>query len=151
MPGAPTILTLREFLKSSGKQKTPLIIYFDAPQWKNLTRGVKPAAGTPPKTGVQLALTTLPGLAGGFVEIRCPVGGPITGAGGELRCGNKPGVDFPDPGSTTLDLCMMSVSDNGNISCRGKCKRLGTCRKRSYGISFGPGGSSSAVLVLCQC
>ena len=150
MAGTPTILALNEFLKVRGKHKKPTIVYFNEQQWANLTRGLKATDGKPPKTGVRMTLMTFPGLAGGFIEIRCPVGGPITGAEGELRCGDKPGVDFPDPPSHRIRLCGMSIRKDGTISCQGGCNGLGTCRKRSYGISSGPQGLS-ALLVVCQC
>jgi hypothetical protein len=95
MARKPTILTLSEFLKLKGKQKKPVIVYFDEKQWANLTRGLKPTNQKPPRNNtLTFTLTTLPGLGGGFVEIRCPVGGPITGADGELRCGKNPMLIF---------------------------------------------------------
>lgn len=160
MPGAflggtrmptPTILSLGEFLKLRGKQKNPVLVYFDKQQWANLTRGLKPTDEKPPRRGVTLALTALPGREGGFVEIRCPVGGPITGAEGELRCGDPPDVEIPDPETPTLRMCGMTLLKDGNVRCTGKCKGLASCRKKMYGTSFGPQGSFSAVLVLCQC
>ena len=148
MPRKPTILTLDEFLKLKGKQKNPSIVYFNEQQWAKLTRGLKPTDGKPPKTGVRLALTTLPGVSGGFVEMRCPFVTKITGAEGEVRCGQTP--ELNTPGGTPWNVCSMRIRKSGQISCEGKCKPVGDCRKKSYGTSLGPQGFS-ALLVLCAC
>lgn len=150
MGAKPNVLTLSEFLKLRGQQKGPVIIYLNEQQWENLTRGLKPGDGQPPRTGARMMLTTLPGLTGGFVEARCPVGEPRMGAEGELRCGQGPGVEFDDDKERTF--CLMRMEQNGVVSCQGECKEhVGSCSKQSYGVRVGPGERFSVLMVLCQC
>jgi hypothetical protein len=151
----PTILTLSEFLKLKGKQKKPVIVYFDEKQWANLTRGLKPSKEEPPAANtLTFTLTTLPGLAGGLVEIGCPVGGPITGAEGELRCGGKPNVDFPDPNDPDdrrLEFCFRTLRPDGTVSCRGVCGQIGqSCRPRAHIVHTGVSGLD-LVVTSCRC
>lgn len=151
MGAKPTVLTLGEFLELRGQKRGPLIIYFNQQQWGNLTRDLKPSDGKAPGAGARLVLTTLPGLPGGFVEARCPVGNLGMGAEGEPRCEDKPDVDFHEPERPGVRICGMKVHKNGEISCHGICQGFGTCKKKSYGINVNPGGMFSALLVLCQC
>lgn len=151
----PTILTLSEFLKLKGKQKKPVIVYFDEKQWANLTRGLKPTDQEPPQNNsLTFTLTRLPGMEGGLVEIRCPVGGPITGAEGELRCGAKPGVDFPgpnDPGDLRLEFCAKILRRDGSVSCTGACGNAKQkCRLRAHTVPTGVLGLN-VVVTSCHC
>jgi hypothetical protein len=154
MARKPTILTVSEFLKLKGKQKNPVIVYFDEKQWANLTRGLKPTKEEPPKSNtLTFTLTTLPGLPGGLVEIRCPVGGPITGAG-ELRCGEKPDVNFPDPNDPDdrrLEFCFKRLRLDGTVSCVGQCGRTGQrCQPSTHIIHTGVAGLD-LVVTSCRC
>ena len=93
MKRKPAILTLSEFLKLEGKHKKPVIVYFDGKEWANLTRNLKPTDQKPRRNNaLTFTLSTLPGLEGGFVEIRCPVDqqGLITGADGRVWLPGKP-------------------------------------------------------------
>ena len=65
----PKILTLAEFLKLKGKQKSPVVVYFNANQWDNLTRDISPGKGTPPEKTLTLTLTEIPGMEGGLANI----------------------------------------------------------------------------------
>jgi hypothetical protein len=150
MTGKSTILTLDEFLKLKGRQKKPVVVYFNEQQWRKLTRGLKPTDEKMPKTGVRLALTALPGMSGGFVEMHCPTVTKITGAEGQVRCSDPPAIDTPNPSQPHFG-CSMRIRRDGQVVCEGKCDQFGNCRKKSYGTSFGPRGSFSAVLVLCVC
>lgn len=155
MARKPTILTLGEFLKLKGKQKKPVIVYFDEKQWANLTHGLKPTEQQPPQNNtLTFTLTTLPGLEGGLVEIRCPVGGPITGAEGELRCGDKPDIDFPDPNDPDdrrLEFCAKILRKDGSVSCAGVCGHTGQrCRLRSHTLPTRIPGLS-LVVTSCRC
>jgi hypothetical protein len=150
-----TILTLSEFLKLRGKQKKPVIVHFDGKQWANLTRGLKPTSKQPPRSNnLTFILTTLPGLDGGLVEIRCPVGGPITGAEGELRCGKKPDVDFPDPDDPDdrhLEFCAKVLRKDGSVSCSGLCGNTRQrCRLRAHTVPSGVPGLD-LVVTSCRC
>jgi hypothetical protein len=115
-----------------GKQKRSPIVYFNEDQWANLTRGLKPTDSAPlPDDTLTFTLTTLPGLAGGLVEMRCPDGGPITGADGEMRCGGKPDVPFPPPSPPTPtppEFCFKTLGADGSISCKGACNKGRRCR-----------------------
>jgi hypothetical protein len=148
VPRTPKIVTLDQFVRSKGRQQSPSIVYFNREQWAKLTRGLKPTNERPPTKGARLTLTTLPGVDGGFVEIHCPFVTPITGAEGEVRCGQK--VDTEADRPTAHFDCRMRIRKSGQILCEGKCNGLGNCRKKSYGTSFGPQGFS-ALLVLCAC
>ena len=148
MAGKPTFLSLREFLKLRGEQKNPVIVYFDEKQWASLTRGLKPSTEKPPKTGAKMILTTLPGLSGWFVEFHCPIVTKITGAEGEVHCGEKHDTTAHPPDIEPV-TCGILIRENGQLSCKGNCE-FGTCRIRSYGVSFGSPGFP-ALLVLCQC
>ena len=155
MARKPTILTLSEFLKLKGKQKKPVIVYFDEKQWANLTRGLKPTDQEPLRNNtLTFTLTTLPVLRGGFVEIRCPVGGPITGAEGELRCGKKPDIDFPDPNDPDdlrLEFCAKILHKDGSVSCTGLCGNTRQrCRLRSHTVPTGIAGLD-LVVTTCRC
>jgi hypothetical protein len=154
MARKPEILTLREFLKVRGKQKRPALVYFNEKQWANLTRGLKPTVQAPPPDNtLTFTLTTLPGLDGGLVEIRCPVGGPITGAEGELRCGGKPNVDFPTPSkpATSQEFCFQVLRADGTVSCTGKCKKTGQrCRLVSHTLPTTIAGVTLLVSY-CRC
>jgi len=146
-------LTLREFLKLRGKQKNPVIVHYNEKQWATLTRDLKPVNKTPPKTGLQMILTTLPGLPGGLVEFRCPDGGPITGAEGQARCGGKPGVDFPEPGTRPPEfegICITKNDTKGRTQCFGFCKS-GSCRKTAYAGKSTRLGLPTPLIIVCRC
>jgi hypothetical protein len=153
MPAKSPFLTVSQYRKLRGKQKKPVIVHFNERQWANLTRGLKPVDKRPPKSGVQMILTTLPGLPGGFVEFRCPDGGPITGAEGQSRCGGKPDVDFPTPSTPSSNfpgICFTKLGADGRMSCVGRC-RSGNCRKITYGVSLTKQGLRGPVVVVCAC
>lgn len=158
MTRKPAILTLSELLKLKGKQKKPVIVYFDRKRWANLTRSLKPTDLAPPQNDtLTFTLTTLPGLGGGLVEIRCPEGEPITGAEGELRCGTKPGVEFPDrPDRPDPEFCVKILHRDGRVSCKGECSKnpfTGVRKKCRLGVYTVPTTIPGLRLVVtsCQC
>ena len=154
MAARPAILTLSELRKLRGKQKKSVLIYFDKKQWANLTAGVKVNNGKPAKTeSMTLSLITFPDFDGGFVEIRCPVGGPITGAEGELRCGGKPGVNFPSPNAPTVNakFCAMLLNKDGSVSCSGKCSDgKQKCKLVSFSVPTNIPGLQ-VISMYCKC
>ena len=161
----PEILSLGEFRKLKGKQGKPLIVYFDETQWRNLTKGIRLAEGKPSRKGARVSLSTVPGTPGGFVGISCP-DNDLHVNRGDIDCGRTPdfgpfempaddgdpGVVFPDPKKLGIPpTCRMRFAADGAVTCPGKCSGSKRCTKRAYGVTTGPQGSFSSVLVLCQC
>ena len=154
MAARPSVLTLSEFLKLRGKQNKSALIYFDKKQWANLTAVVKVNHGKPAKKeSLTFSLITFPDLNGGFVEIRCPVGGPIKGAEGELRCGGKPGVNFPSPNAPQVnaEFCTMILHKDGSVSCSGMCSNgKQKCKLVSYSVPTKTPGIQ-VISMYCKC
>jgi hypothetical protein len=154
MPAKPTILTLAEFLKLTGKQKGPVIVYFNANQWSNLTSDIKPGTGKPPDKTMTLTLTALPGLEGGLATFGCPIecSGPIRGGEGEVRCdcgGSLPTPGGGGGGGASVELCVMRVRRDGRASCVGTCRSGRTCRLTSWAV---PSITGTRLLVSsCSC
>ena len=147
----PKILTLAEFLKLKGKQKSPVVVYFNATQWANLTRDISPGKGTPPEKTLTLTLTEIPGMEGGLATFGCPpeCSGPIRGTEGEVRCDCGGPVPTPDSDrETSLEFCLMSVRRDGTVACRGTCRR-GTCRLASWTIPTRTG--TRLIVSTCSC
>lgn len=147
------VLTLAQFLKLKGKQKSPVVVHFNASQWANLTRDLKPGRGKPPAKTLTLTLTEIPGLAGGLATFGCPIecSGPIRGGEGEVRCDCGGSITPPGGGGeTTLEFCFMIVSKDGSVSCRGKCRNENrSCRLASWFIPSAAG--SRLVVATCNC
>ena len=146
------VLSLAEFLKQK-KLKSPMVVYFNANQWANLTRDIKPGRGKPPEKTLTLTLTEIPGVPGGLVTFGCPpeCSGPIRGTEGELRCNCNGGGIEPPPGrETSLEFCLTSVRSNGTVVCRGRCRdSRNTCRLASW---FIPSGTGTRLIVsTCNC
>jgi hypothetical protein len=150
----PSILTLSEFLKLRGKQRKSVLIYFNEEQWNNLTAKAKPGNRKPNETeSITLSLITLPDIDGGFVEIRCPVGGPITGAEGELRCGKNPGVNFPSPNTPGVkpNFCTMILHKDGSVTCSGVCSEgKNNCKLGYYSVPTKTPGVK-VLIMHCHC
>jgi hypothetical protein len=153
MAKMPTILSLSEFLKIEGKHKAPVIIYFDEKQWANLTRGMKPVEGKAPEKGVSLALSTLPGLPGGFAELHCPFNDPFTGKEGEVHCGKQPPPLGPGSGGggPITEFCLMAIRKDGSVICSGKCNTHGQkCTVTVTNVRVGLTGLISTY-ISCGC
>jgi hypothetical protein len=159
MAGKPKILSLSEFRQLKGEQKSPIIVYFDKAQWTNLTRRLRPSGGRPPRTGLRIALTTLPGLdGGGLVEFRCPVGDAKAYSEGQLRCGDTPSigpaagpVDFLGEELRRRFRCggAIKVDSDGSLLCAGRCEGSGACQQRTYWVG-GP-KTSPTLAIVCAC
>lgn len=150
----PKLFSLEDVSKLKGKHDDSVIVYLDKGQWSNLTQDLKPVlSGAPPVDVLTLSLTTLPGVDGGFVELRCPVGDPITGAEGQLRCGKTPFVDFPDDDTDRPRprFCILTIRQDGSASCGGSCgESKKTCRLSSYSVRTTVPGLTLLVLA-CSC
>jgi len=153
MAGIPKILSLGAFLKLKGRQRKSVIVHFNGKQWATLMRGLNPAGKKGiSQDGLTLVMSTLPGIDGGLVEFRCPDSGPITGAQGQMRCGGKPGVSFPDGGGsvTVGEFCTVIVRSNGSVTCAGVCNTSGKkCKLSAATIETGPG--TLALAASCHC
>jgi hypothetical protein len=150
IPPKPTILTLHEFLGLKGEQSQSTLVYFNEPQWGNLTRNLRPRKGKVPAASPMITLTTFPGMEGGFGMIRCPFVEPITGAEGQARCAPKLETFGPlEPLEPAADRCELIFHDDGKVECSGKCsQRTEKCQPGSVIISTAAGEVSA---VICNC
>jgi hypothetical protein len=137
MARKPNVLTLPEFLKLKGKQKGPIVVYFNADQWANVTKSVSPGKGKRPERTLTLALTEIPGLEGGLGTLHCPIecSGPIGAGEFEFHC-DCPAPELPTPGEPeppTFEFCTtIRVGKNGTLRCVGKCGTGRSCRLSSW-------------------
>ena len=154
MLSKPKILSLAEFLKLKGKQKSPVVVYFNADQWANLTRDMKPGKGKPPDKTLTLTLSEIPGLSGGLAIFACPIecSGPIRGREGEVHCDCGGDLETPGGGGgeLSLEFCFMIIRKDGAASCTGRCRRnTQSCRLTSWLVPAGK--ATRLIAATCNC
>ena len=155
MARKPNLLSLSEFLKLKGKQKGPIVVYFDADQWSNLTKSIEPGTGKRPEKTLSLSLTEIPGMEGGLGTFHCPIecSGPIGAGEFQFHCDCK-GPELPTPGGGgtggTIEFCTtIKVGKNGTARCVGTCRTGRSCRLSSWTVRTPTG--LGLIVASCAC
>jgi len=130
-----SVVTLSQFRRMKGTQKTGVAIQLTSRQWAAALKGLRFTSGKPPKNFSGLRFVETPSIGGGFVLPECPSPCRFQWVEGVFRCSCTAQEEQPDGGEGTQlgSLCGWSFGSSGSIRCHGRCGTSGhKCLPRAW-------------------